>query len=137
MKIDFFELPKICDHRGNLSFIENNKQVPFKIARVYWVYDVPGGEIRGGHAYKTLNECIISLSGSFDLALEDLDGKKYYFTLNRSYCAVSIPKMTWRQIENFSTNALALIIADGPFNDSDYIRSYNNFKILAKNERIY
>src|SRR5690349_22494905 len=105
------DLPKILDDRGNLSFFQNNAQVPFDIKRVYWIYDVPGGEIRGGHAYKTLQEVIIALSGSFDVVL--FDGKEEKrFTLNRSYKALYVPGMIWKHLENFSTNSVALIAAD-------------------------
>src|SRR5689334_15916638 len=101
-------LPKINDDRGNLTFFETNNHIPFKIKRTYWIYDVPGGEKRGGHAYRHLQEFIIALSGSFDVILEN--GKSQVkFSLNRSYFGLYIPPMTWRQIENFSTNALALI----------------------------
>lgn len=129
MKLDtphIIELPKIKDDRGNLSFFQNQTQIPFIIQRVYWIYDVPGGEIRGGHAYKTLQEFIVALSGSFDIILND--GKKEYkFTLNRSYYGLYIPKMMWRHLENFSTNALALIAADAAYNETDYIRDFKKF----------
>lgn len=112
--------------RGNLSFFENDKQIPFVISRVYWIYDVPGGESRGGHAYKTLQEVIIALSGSFDVVLND--GKEErVFSLNRSYTGLYIPKLIWRRLENFSTNSLALIVADQPYNEDEYIRELNSF----------
>jgi hypothetical protein len=119
-------LPKILDERGNLSFFENDVKIPFKIARSYWIYDVPGGEIRGGHAYKTLQEFIVALSGSFDVILDDGESKTK-FALNRSYFGLYVPKMAWRHLENFSTNALALIVADQAYNESDYIRNYDDF----------
>jgi hypothetical protein len=125
------ELPKILDKRGNLSFIEGGSQIPFEIKRVYWIYDVPGGEVRGGHAYKELNEFIIALSGSFDIILDDGIEKKTY-SLNRSYYGLYVPKMIWRQLENFSTNALALILASKPYSENDYIRDYNEFNHLKK-----
>jgi hypothetical protein len=127
--IRIIELPKILDDRGNLSFFENNKQIPFSIARAYWIYDVPGGEIRGGHAYKTLQECIVALSGSFDVVLHD--GKQERrFTLNRSYFGLYVPSMIWRQLENFSTNSLALIAADQRYDEVEYIRDFDEFKSL-------
>jgi oxalate decarboxylase/phosphoglucose isomerase-like protein (cupin superfamily) len=125
------ELPKIIDKRGNLSFYESNKFIPFEIKRVYWIYDVPGGEIRGSHAFKNQNEFIVALSGSFDLILND--GKKdIKYSLNRSYYGVFIPKMYWRRIENFSTNSLALIVSDCLFDENDYIRDYTEFQNLVK-----
>lgn len=121
------QLPKILDNRGNLSFFENGKQIPFFIKRVYWIYDVPGGETRGGHAYKSLQEVVIALSGSFDVVL--FDGKQEYrFTLNRSYTALYVPKMIWRHMENFSTNAVALIAADQEYSEDEYIRDMDQFK---------
>ena len=123
------DLPKIPDDRGNLSFFENSRQIPFDIQRVYWIYDVPGGEVRGGHAYRELQEVIIALSGSFDVILHDGKEEKH-FMLNRSYSGLYIPKMMWRQLENFSTNAMALIVADAAYNEADYIRDFNDFKKL-------
>jgi hypothetical protein len=129
MDARIIQLPKIIDDRGNLSFFQNGEFIPFDIKRVYWIYDVPGGEQRGGHAYKTLNEFIIALSGSFDVILND--GKKESrITLNRSYYGLYMPKMIWRHIENFSTNSLALIAADGNYNASDYIRDHEEFTRL-------
>ena len=129
--VKVIQLPKIPDERGNLSFFENKKQIPFTIARTYWIYDVPGGEIRGGHAYETLQEVIIALSGSFDVVLHDGKEEKKY-TLNRSYYGLYIPKMIWRHMENFSTNSLALIVADQSYNDREYIRDFEEFKLKAK-----
>lgn len=130
-QVKIIALPKILDERGNLSFFENQKQVPFSIARVYWIYDVPGGEVRGGHAYKTLQEVIIALSGSFDVVLSDGKEEKT-FNLNRSYTGLYIPSMIWRRLENFSTNSLALIAADQSYNEKDYIRSYEDFSALKR-----
>ena len=125
-------LPKILDKRGNLSFFEYPNQLPFEIARTYWIYDVPGGEIRGSHAFKEQQEFIVALSGSFDVVLHD--GKEEIkFSLNRSYYGLFIPKMFWRRIENFSTNSLALIVSDKKHDANDYIRDFDGFKIL-KNE---
>ena len=120
-------LPKIVDPRGNLSFIEGGRHVPFTIRRVYWVYDVPGGEVRGGHAYRRNEEFVVALSGSFDVVLDDGRGTRETFSLNRSYYGLHVPKGVWRQMENFSTNALALVLASTPFDKSDYIYDYGEF----------
>lgn len=120
-------LPKVLDERGNLSFFQNNDQIPFVMKRVYWLYDVPGGEIRGGHAYKNQSEVIIALSGSFDIVLRQ-GTKSKVFKLNRSYFGLYIPQMVWRHLENFSTNALAFIASDGPYNEDSYIRDFDEFK---------
>jgi dTDP-4-dehydrorhamnose 3,5-epimerase-like enzyme len=127
--IKIIQLPKFLDERGNLSFFENDNQVPFSIARAYWIYDVPGGEVRGGHAYRSLQEFIVALSGSFDVILND--GKEERrISLNRSYMGLYVPKMIWRQMENFSTNSLVLIVADQEYNEAEYIRDFNEFKNL-------
>jgi hypothetical protein len=127
--VKLLQLPKILDDRGNLSFFQNFDQIPFEIKRVYWIYDVPGGEHRGGHAYRALQEVIIALSGSFDLVLND--GKQETkFTLNRSYNAIYVPSLIWRQLENFSTNSLALIVADTFYNSEDYIRDFKEFQSI-------
>lgn len=129
MNLGIINLPKIDDDRGNLTFIEGGKHIPFVIQRVYWIYDVPGGQIRGGHAYRQLEEVIIALSGSFDVVIDDgAETKKY--SLNRSYYGLYIPKMAWRQLENFSTNALCLILASLPYSEDDYIFDYDEFKNL-------
>jgi hypothetical protein len=122
-------LPKFLDIRGNLSFIEEGTHLPFEIKRVYWIYDVPGGEHRGGHAFKETTELIIALSGSFDVVLNDGD-KEYRFSLNRSYYGVLVPNRIWRILENFSTNSLALIIASTYYKGADYIRDFDEFKNL-------
>ncbi len=124
-------LPKILDDRGNLTFLENHKQIPFNIARVYWIYDVPGGEQRGGHAYEELQEVIIALSGAFDVVLNDGKEEKR-ITLNRSYHGLLIPKMIWRHLENFSTNAVALIAADKAYDEKDYLRDFEDYKRRIK-----
>lgn len=121
-------IPKINDPRGNLSFIESGRPVPFAIRRVYWIYDVPGGEVRGGHAYKELQEFIVSLSGSFDVVLNDGQNTKVV-PLNRSYFGLWLPNMIWRRLENFSTNAVCLILASMPYAEDDYFR---DFKIFQK-----
>ena len=123
------DLPKFLDIRGNLSFIEEEDHLPFKIRRVYWIYDVPGGERRGGHAFRETEELIVALSGSFDVLLHD-GRKEFRFHLNRSYYGVYVPKMMWRMLENFSTNSLALIIASTDYSESDYIRNLDEFRIL-------
>lgn len=120
-------LPKFLDIRGNLSFAEQFQHVPFKIERVYWIYDVPGGEFRGGHAYKENEEFIIALSGSFDVILDDGHEITKY-SLNRSYYGLYIPKGIWREINNFSTNSLALVLSSTPYEEEDYIRNYEQFK---------
>lgn len=120
------ELPKIKDPRGNLTFLEGENHIPFPIVRTFWIYDVPGGETRGGHAYKNTQEFIIALSGSFDVVLHD--GKQEHrFSLNRSYYGLYIPAGTWRHMENFSTNALALVIASTPYSEKEYIRNFEEF----------
>ena len=120
------DLPKISDPRGNLSVIEEFQNIPFKIERTYWIYDVPGGENRGGHAYKENQEFIVALSGSFDVVLDD--GKeRQVFTLNRSYYGLYVPKGMWREMENFSTNSLALILSSTKYDANDYIRDYDEF----------
>ena len=124
---EVIQFPKILDKRGNLSFIQNFDQTPFVIKRVYWIYDVPGGEIRGGHAYKELEEVIIALSGSFDVAVDDGSGHEQVYNLNRSYEGLYVPGMTWRQLRHFSTNAVALILASRKFEEDDYIYEYNTF----------
>lgn len=122
-------LPKIVDKRGNLSFFEFPNQLPFEIARTYWIYDVPGGEIRGSHAFREQQEFLVALSGSFDIVLHD--GKKEStYSLNRSYYGLFVPKMYWRRIENFSTNSLALIVSDKAFDEKDYIWDFEEFKRL-------
>ncbi len=128
------ELPKMVDPRGNLSFIQSGSQVPFTIERTYWIYDVPGGEMRGGHAFYEMQEFIVALSGSFDVVLDD-GVSKNIISLNRSYRGVYIPKMIWRSLENFSTNSLALVLSDQPYNVNDYIRDYDLYlKLKSENQ---
>lgn len=125
-------LPKIEDPRGNLSFIEQQRQIPFTIRRTYWIYDVPGGKDRGSHAYKENEEFIVALSGSFDVELDD--GKeKRLFSLNRSYNGLYVPKGMWRTMKNFSTNSLALVLASTPYCETDYIRDYATFLKWTQN----
>ncbi len=125
------QLPKIEDPRGNLSFIEEEKHIPFTIERVYWIYDVPGGQVRGGHAFKIQQELIIALSGSFDVEVDDGSGKQI-FSLNRSYYGLYLPPGLWRRMQNFSTNSLALVISSTSFNEQDYIRDYQEFLNFRK-----
>ncbi|MCC2591377.1 sugar 3,4-ketoisomerase [Chryseobacterium sp. MFBS3-17] len=131
MKIvpQIIQVPKILDARGNLSFFEHPKQLPFEIARTYWVYDVPGGETRGSHAFREQQEFIVALSGSFDVVLHDGE-EEQKFQLNRSYYGLFVPKMYWRRMENFSTNSLALIVSDKLYDAGDYIRDFEEFKAL-------
>ena len=128
------ELPKFLDERGNLSFVENNTQIPFTIKRTYWLYDVPGGVNRGGHAEKNNEELIIAMSGSFDIIVDDGEEART-FTLNRSYYGLYIPKGAWREILNFSTNAIALEFGSIPYDEKDYIRDYNDFLAYVKSEQ--
>ena len=125
-KIELLNLPKILDERGNLSFIQEGKQIPFPMKRVYWIYDVPGGELRGSHAFKETDELIVALSGSFDVVLHN--GKEELkYQLNRSYYALYLPRLTWRKLDNFSTNSLAMVIASREYNEADYIRDFDQF----------
>lgn len=133
--VKLIELPKFNDPRGNLSFAENCTQIPFEIKRTYWLFDVPGGESRGGHAYKTTEELVIALSGSFDVVINDGIERKT-FVLNRSYYGLYIPKGLWREMINFSTNSLALEFASTPYDKNDYIRDYNDFLKLKTNGEI-
>jgi len=126
-----FDLPKFIDPRGNLTFIESDNQIPFTIQRVYWIYDVPGGETRGGHAFRQTKELVIALSGSFDLVLHDGYREQRYH-LNRSYYGVYVPNMVWRKMENFSTNSTALLLASTSYDPDDYIRDFEQFKIEVK-----
>jgi oxalate decarboxylase/phosphoglucose isomerase-like protein (cupin superfamily) len=134
-KPSLIDLPRFLDLRGNLSFIEEGSHVPFEIKRVYWIYDVPGGEHRGGHAFRQTDELIVALSGSFDLNLHD-GTTEYKYSLNRSYYGVIVPRMIWRMIDNFSTNSLALIIASTDYSESDYIRNFEEFRKIKKGERV-
>ncbi|TCD17335.1 WxcM-like domain-containing protein [Pedobacter psychrodurus] len=130
-KVRQINLPKILDERGNLSFLEQDKHVPFKIERTYWIYDVPGGEVRGGHSYYKNEEIIIALSGSFDVVLNDGINEKI-FSLNRSYYGLYVPNGIWRHMENFSTNALGFIVASRKYSASDYERHFEEFCAINK-----
>ena len=120
------QLPKIPDDRGNLTFIEAGRPVPFVIQRTYWIYDVPGGEVRGGHCYKELEEFFVALSGSFDVVIDDGKERKVV-SLNRSYFGLYVPNMIWRHLENFSTNSVCLILASLSYSADDYIRDYESY----------
>ena len=126
------QLPKIADPRGNLSIIEQIKQIPFEIKRVHWVYDVPGGFDRGGHAYFETEEFIVALSGSFDVLVDD-GVEKRTFQLNRSYFGLYVPKGMWRTMTNFSTNSLALVLSSTVYNEKDYISDYEEYKAWREN----
>jgi dTDP-4-dehydrorhamnose 3,5-epimerase-like enzyme len=128
-KAAIIELPKIEDPRGNLTFVQQGDHVPFDIQRVYWIYDVPGGQVRGGHAFKDQQEIVIALSGSFDVVVDNGSEEKRYH-LNRSYYGLYVPEKLWRHMENFSTNTVALILSSTKYNSEDYIRSYKTFKRL-------
>jgi len=119
-------LPKICDRRGNLSFIEGSIHIPFNISRVYYLYDVPGGSERGGHAHKDLQQLIIAMSGSFDVVLDDGVNKIRYH-LNRSYIGLYIPHMIWRELDNFSSGAVCMVLASNRYDESDYYRNYESY----------
>jgi oxalate decarboxylase/phosphoglucose isomerase-like protein (cupin superfamily) len=123
------QFPKILDDRGNLTFIEQVRHIPFKIARVYWIYDVPGGEQRGGHAFKAQEEVIIALSGSFDVLLDDGAAQKIVH-LNRAYHGLYVPNMLWRRMQNFSTNAVAYVLACCPYDEADYVRDHADYKYM-------
>jgi dTDP-4-dehydrorhamnose 3,5-epimerase-like enzyme len=124
--VKIIQLPKILDERGNLSFMEEESHIPFEIQRVYWIYDVPGGEVRGGHSYHENEEVIIALGGSFDIVVSDGVTNKT-FSLNRSYYGLYVPNGVWRHMENFSTNSLAFIVASKEYKEDDYERSFGDF----------
>jgi hypothetical protein len=125
------DLPKITDHRGNLTFIESNNHIPFDIKRVYYLYDVPGGAERGGHAHYNLQQLIISMSGSFDVILDD-GMRKERFHLNRSYYGLLIPTMMWRELDNFSSGSVCLVLGSEKYEEEDYIRDYEKFREIKK-----
>ncbi|WP_242053287.1 WxcM-like domain-containing protein [Dysgonomonas sp. GY617] len=133
VKEQILDLPKVEDSRGNLSFIEEGGQIPFKIARVYWISDVPAGQKRGSHAFKTQEEIIIALSGSFDVVLNDGKETRTY-QLNRAYKALYVPAKMWRTLENFATNSVCLVISSGAYDEVEYIRNFKKFKQFLKIE---
>ena len=120
------DLPKISDPRGNLTFIEGQQHVPFDVARVYYLYDVPGGAERGGHAHKDLQQLIIAMSGSFDVVLDE-GGEKKRFHLNRSYFGLFVTRMIWRELDNFSSGAVCLVLASNRYSETDYYRNYDDY----------
>lgn len=128
------ELPKITDPRGNLTFIEGKRHIPFDIRRVYYLYDVPGGAERGGHAHKALSQLIIAMSGSFDVILDE-GGEKKRFHLNRSYQGLYVCPMMWRELDNFSSGSVCMVLASNDYDESDYYRDYNEYLTAIKNER--
>ena len=126
------QLPKIRDPRGNLTFLQHADQLPFVIQRVFWTYDVASGEVRGGHAYRTQEEVVIALSGSFDVVVQLPDQEEQRFFMNRSSIALYLPPLTWRHIESFSTNAVSLHLSSKVFDDRDYIRNFDAYRELAQ-----
>lgn len=133
--VKIIELPKFTDPRGNLSFVEQLNHIPFEIKRTYWIYDVPGGESRGGHAFRQNEEFIVALSGAFDIIVDDGKEKKT-FALNRSYYGLYIPAGLWREMKNFSTNSLALEFGSIHYDRSDYVEDYEQFLKLKSNGEI-
>ena len=133
--VKLIELPRFLDPRGNLSYVEQNNQIPFEIKRTYWIYDVPGGESRGGHAYKTTDEFIIAISGGLDVVVDDGNQKKT-FTLNRSYYGLYVPRGLWRTMDNFSTNSFALEFASTKYDRKDYVEDFNEYVRLKRNGEI-
>lgn len=134
MTFQLLDLPKFEDPRGNLTFIEEENHIPFQIRRVYWIYDVPGGQVRGGHAFKEQKEFIVALSGSFDVVVDDGTARQI-FSLNRSYYGLYVPNGLWRHMENFSTNAVVLVLSSTFYNEADYIRNYDDFIKWRRNEK--
>ena len=134
-KVKTRDLPKICDPRGNLSFIEGENHIPFKIERTYWIYDVPGGRTRSGHAFRTQEEFIVALSGSFDVVLNDGKGNEQTYHMARSYYGIYVPPMTWRKIVNFSTNSVAMVLSSTKYDHNDYIEDFEEFKTTVNNEK--
>jgi len=128
------EFPKISDPRGNLSFVEGLRHIPFKIRRVYYLYDVPGGAHRGGHAHKTLHQLVMAMSGSFDVVLDD-GSEKARFHLNRSYYGLYICPMIWRELDNFSSGAVCLVLASHYYDEHDYLRDYSDYVSVVKGGR--
>lgn len=126
-------LPKISNPVGNLTFIEGDNHIPFEMKRVYYIYDVPGGAVRGGHGHKELQQVIIAISGSFDVVLDD-GYKRERFHLNRSYYGLYVPSMIWREIDNFSSGSVCLVLASNSYGESDYCRDYDSFRTLVRSK---
>jgi hypothetical protein len=125
------EFPIVPDHRGNLTFVEGGRHIPFDIQRVFYLYDVPGGETRAGHALRTVEQVLIAMSGSFDVVLDDGE-RRGTVTLNRSYFGLYIPRFTWRELENFSSGAVCLVLASLRYDEADYYRDYDEFLAAAR-----
>ena len=124
------KFPKISEPRGNLTFLQFPQQIPFELKRVFWTYNIPGGETRGGHAYQSQEEVIIALSGSFDVVISDEKGNRETIHLNRGYEGLYLPSKTWRHLENFSTNAVSLHLSSSLYKSDDYIRDFDEYKTL-------
>ena len=133
-EVQIIHLPKIEDPRGNLTFIEQEKHIPFPIKRVYWIYDVPGGQTRGGHAFKEQKEVVVALSGSFDVVVNN-GTVEQRFHMNRSYFGLYIPQGLWRHMDNFSTNSVAFVLSSTPYHETDYIRDFSDFIKLKRDEK--
>mgnify|MGYP001040827856 CR=1 FL=1 len=132
MNVRIINLPRLEDPRGNLTFIEQYKHIPFEIKRVYWIYDVPGGMIRGGHAFREQHELAVAISGSFDMVIHDgIEEQRLH--LNRSYFGLYVPAGLWRYMDNFSTNSLVLVLSSTFYREEDYIRDFNNYLDYKKN----
>lgn len=129
--VKIIELPRINDHRGNLTFIESGRHIPFEIKRTYYLYDVPGGATRAGHGHKALHQLMIAMSGSFDITLDDGFEKKV-ISLNRSYNGLYIPPMMWRDLDNFSSGAVCMVLASAYYDEGDYFRNYDDFLRVAR-----
>jgi len=133
-QVSIIEFPKVADHRGNLSFVEGGRHLPYLIKRAYYLYDVPAGAVRGGHAHKICEECIIAASGSFTVVIDDGLSRKEYF-LNRPHYGLYIPRMVWRELENFSSGSICLVFSSEEYDESDYYREYDEFKAAFERER--
>jgi dTDP-4-dehydrorhamnose 3,5-epimerase-like enzyme len=134
-KCQVIDLPKIHDPRGNLTFVESGRQIPFNISRVYYLYDVPGGSERGGHAHLALHQFVIAMSGSFDIVLDDgFDKKRVH--LNRSYMGLYLPPMTWRELDNFSSGSVCMVLASDVYDEADYLRDYSEFMCRVHEDRL-
>lgn len=126
-------LPKICDERGNLTFIQNDDHIPFDMERCYWIYDVPAGRRRNGHAFREAYELIVALSGSFEVVITTPDGTDERYLLNRPYSGILIPPMTWRELDNFSTNSVAMVLSSTVYTREDYIYDFDEFRKEVEN----